>query len=403
MEFLEFLKMLFFVLAALAAARGLEILWKRNEKTWSVLSWKGNVKVDLKTYINDHMKEALEAYVFYSWHFLMKVMKEVYACIILVKVWEMYWNLPLETSADFEREVMKVILLKASSLALQFYFLGVRLYPIVEAILVKLGYMEKRSSEKTAKERSRHLAATVAEYNGDVGSKIWLERHLRSMFEHVMEVIGVQLSPEPLQLNGGVQSPDAGWLGYWRLICTEVLLRHCRDVVARKLGAISVGLADGGEKLRQAAETKTAEDKEFMKQDRLMKDIFKSNPATVIAAVQEFDSKPWGEDEARFLKNLSLRGLQFWVPLCSEQEWIHCSWNSDHCRTAQELVMKSQLVERKAELETMIRFALTWAGEKRVEMKEFLMEDMPPLVKDWGRQAEGQGTGATVRNMSLVR
>ena len=71
--------MQFFVLAAIAAARIWDIFRQAKQKTWKVYCWRSDseAKVALKTYLLEHMKADLDNYVFYSWHFLMKVMKEV--------------------------------------------------------------------------------------------------------------------------------------------------------------------------------------------------------------------------------------------------------------------------------------------------------------------------------------
>ena len=65
------------VLAAWAVARLLQFLWNSNAETWT--SWDGEheIKVTLWQYVQwGQLKADLKAYIYFSWHFLCKVMKE---------------------------------------------------------------------------------------------------------------------------------------------------------------------------------------------------------------------------------------------------------------------------------------------------------------------------------------
>ena len=378
------------VLGVWAVARLLQFLWNSNAETWT--SWDGEheIKVTLWQYVQwGQLKADLKAYIYFSWHFLCKVMKECWSIIILVQCWEMYWRLPLTGCEDVERQLVKILFLKGGSLGHQMYFQQCRTAKKVENIEVKQGHLEFRDSERACKDRTRHVAGLVEGYKPDVGDKVFLERGLRSQFEQVMEGVQVGAPNEPLQPEA---APDTGLQGYWRLLCTEVLLRHCRDVLGLRLNAICRNLADAGASLERNAALKSEDAKKDAVEDKILQDKFRAAPAEKLKEAKETYEGRWStKKSSRFLNNLKLHTVEFWTPLQTTAEWSECNWNLQDCQYAAMYAMKSQVLERRAELEQMFSYALEWAGGAKSEMKIHMMEDMPPLVQAFMQDLESSG------------
>ena len=179
-------------------------------------------------------------------------------------------------------------------------------------------------------------------------------------------------------------------MGYWRMICTEVCLRRCRDVLGRRLGRIADSLGDAGESLTRMENMKDEKFKEKSAEDKVKKDKFKTSPAVMIHEACSENWKEWLQNQERYLRNLSLV-LEFWKPLESMTEWALCSWNMQFCNAPQLLECKSQILERRKELQSMMKYALEWAVPNSAEMKIYMMEDMPGLVQDFLKDVEGAG------------
>ena len=123
----------------------------------------------------------------------------------------------------------------------------------------------------------------------------------------------------------------------WSMVCSEVQLRFCRDVVAGRLMSV-----ESGEK--QAPE-------------KIAKDV-------------------------KLLGNLKIQWCGFWSPLNEE------SWNEmaqlEGCESHfLEMCLVDQLLERKVELQEMADKA------KDEEQKTVLFENMPDLVWSWLQKKSG--------------
>ena len=381
------------VLAVWAVARLLQFWWNSNSRTWS--SWDGDqeVLVTFWQYVQwGQLKADLKAYIYFSWHFLCKVMKECWSIIILVQCWEMYWRLPQEGCEDVERQLVKILFLKSGSLLHQMYFQQCRTAKKIDSIEVKQGHMEYRDSERACKDRTRHVAKLVEGYKPEVGEPIYLERGLRSHFEQVMETVQLG-SGEPLQSEA---APDTGLQGYWKMLCTEVLLRHCRDILGLRLHAVASSLADAGSSLKKTLALKSEQAKQDAVEDKILQDKFRAAPAEKLKeAKKRYEGKWTWSSHHRFLMNLQIEKVEFWTPMKSCGEWAECSWNLQKCQYAAMYALKSQVLERKVELEQMMKHALEWAGTASFEMQLHMMEDMPPLVQDFLRELQNSGAQST--------
>ena len=378
------------VLAVWAVMRLLQFLWNRNGRNWK--GWEGDHEVPLTLweYMEwGQMKKDLEDYVYFSWHYLCKVMKECWSVIILVQCWEMYWRLPMTGCEDVERQLVKILFLKGGSLMHQMYFQQCRTAKKVESIEVKQGHMEYRDSERACKDRSRHVAKLVSGYKPEMGDKIFLERGLRSHFEQVMESVQVAAPGEHLQAD---VAPDTGLQGYWKMLCTEVSLRHCRDVMAKRLHAIAGSLSDGGANLKKLIAMKSDAAKAMVMEDKILQDKFRAAPAAQLKEAKEKYENKWTAVESdRFLNNLKIKGIEFWTPLEGTADWAECDWNLKQCPYAGLLALKSQLLERREEIESMLSHALEWSGPAKMEMRMHLLEDMPDLVEQFLKEMESTG------------
>ena len=93
----------------------------------------------------------------------------------------------------------------------------------------------------------------------------------------------------------------------------------------------------------------------------------------------------------RFLNNLKIKGIEFWTPLEGTADWAECDWNLKQCPYAGLLALKSQLLERREEIESMLSHALEWSGPAKMEMRMHLLEDMPDLVEEFLKEMESSG------------
>ena len=380
----------------LVALKIMEILWQKDEATWKVYEPKleRDVWVNMKEYLQYYFLKEVKDYIYWSWHFLWKVVKEVWAVVVLVKVWQLYWSLPVNTSEEMEKEVMKCIFLKAGCVALQVHFNVCRINKAAGDCRDKLGYMEKRQSKDAADERGRWMMNSMREYDEEKGHKVWLERSLRSYFDKVMEAMKAWTT-------GGVDSedpaPDWGWWGFWRLLATEVMLRHCRDMLQQRAAYIAGCLADGGAKMDEMQNEKSDAAKKYIAEQKTKLEKFRAAPMeTVSKARKSAEQKWWGlQEDCRFLKNLGLQNMEFWNPLQNMEEWRACSWKKVNCCTPQEWSLKHQLVERKMEIMDILRISCVEARDHVEVMKEYLMEGMPPMLESMWREVNETGGSST--------
>ena len=381
---------------AVVVLKIMEILWKKDEPTWKVYEPKleRDVWVNLKDYLKYYCLQEVKEYIFWSWHFVWKVVKEVWSVVVLVKIWQLYWSLPVNTSAEMEKEVMKCIFLKTGCVALQVHFNVCRINKAVGECRDKLAYMEKRQSKDAADERGRWMMNSLMEYDEDKGHVIWLERSLRSYFDKVMEAMKAWTT-------GGADSeetaPDWGWWGFWRLLATEVLMRHCRDVLQQRAGYIAACLADGGAKMDEYNGEKSAAAKKYIAEQKTKMETFRNAPMeTVKNAKKKAEEKWWGlVDAMRFLKNLSLKTVEFYKPLETMDDWRLCSWKKIECCTPQEWSLKHQLMERKLEISAIMRVSCVESREQVEIMKDYLMEGMPPLMQSLWKEVNETGGSST--------
>ena len=96
------------VLAAFAVGRLLEFLLG-GQKNWK--TWDGDHPLDVTFW--QHVKAGqlqidMKDYWYYSWHFICKVMKEIWSCVLIVGCWE--------GQEDVERQLVKILFLKGASL-----------------------------------------------------------------------------------------------------------------------------------------------------------------------------------------------------------------------------------------------------------------------------------------------
>ena len=291
---------------------------------------------------------------------------------------------------DVERQLVKIVFLKSGSLGHQMYFQQCRTAKKVENMEKKQGYMERRDSERVNKDRTRHIAAHLSAYDEACGPVVWLERHLRTAYATIMESFGGLAGTAFERQPGDEDCLDAGTLGYWRMICTEVCLRHCRDMLGRRLFRIAESLGDGGESLSRMEHMKDPKFKEKSAENKVKKDKFKTSPAEMIHEACRDNWKTWEQTDIRYLKNLSLEA-NWWKPLQDLAEWGMCSWNLECCNAPQLLECKDQILERRREMEGMMTYALEWSGGSSKEMEVYMMEDMPGLAQSFLQNLAGGG------------
>ena len=81
-------------------------------------------------------------------------------------------------------------------------------------------------------------------------------------------------------------------------------------------------------------------------------------------------------------------------------DWSQCSWKLDESATPNEVALKSQLLERKEELEQLFQFMKEFCGDKptvRGAMKDYAIKLQPSLVKAFWSNIEGGSSGNAVK------
>ena len=141
----------------------------------------------------------------------------------------------------------------------------------------------------------------------------------------------------------------------WRLICTEVVLRKCRDYLMERVSFVVDGEA-------------TANWKKLKEHLRVMKE-----------KVKQLQLK-----RCRHLKNFQMTQLQFWSPLASLVEIEMVEVGELQVSNFLEFVLHSQILERKIEICKYLKQILDL--ETMTELKDnctWLTDDMPGMVKEW--------------------
>ena len=381
---------------ALVVLKIMEILWQKDEATWKVYEprLERDVWVDLKDYLKLYFLKDVKEYIFWSQYFFWKVVKECWSVVVLVKIWQLYWRLPVDTSEELEKEVMKCIFLKTGCVALQIHFNVCRINKAAGECRDKLSYMEKRQSKDAADERGRWMMNSLREYDEERGHKVWLERSLRSYFDKVMEAMKAWTTGGP---DSEETAPDWGWWGFWRLLATEVLLRHCRDVLQQRASYIAECLADGGAKMNQHAEAKSEEGKKYVADQKAKMEGFRRSPMKTVKDAKQMQQSSWWnlKDDMKYLKNLSLEEMEFYKPLQSMDEWRLCSWKKKQCCTPQEWSLKHQMEERRMEIMDILRVSCVESRDQVQIMKDYLMEGMPPLLQSMWKDVNETGGSST--------
>ena len=381
--------MLLEICAVVAVLKCLELFWKRNEEVWQI----GDDYVDLKTYMKEQMKWDFLEHVYWSYHFCVKVMKEMYVICLLVKCWSEYLRMPGDAPLELQEELKAVIFLKIGVVQMQMLFTQQRLLKCEEKSLAKLSYMEKRQSRKHAEDRTRHTANSLKTYDSSIGDKIYLERDLRSSFEVIME----KVPPMQVSSDGAL---DVGYLGLWSLHCTEVLLRGCRDILVSRLQLIADCLADSGVKLMKSERMKQWK---YVEDQKMKKMEFQAAPRKVIAEIVKKQSHlDWWRKDDRFLENVGMKEVKFWTPLKDHADWRLCSWKLEESQTPNEVALKSQLLERKDELEVLFQYMKEFCGDDlaaKEVLKDFALNPQPGLVKAFWNTTEGGSSGQAVKKM----
>ena len=155
---MHLLKMLLEICAVIVALKGFELFLERKKETWKIWVHKEEMHVDLWSCIKDgHMQWDLKEHLYWSWHFLVKVVKEMWVCCLLAKCWSEYLRMPEDAPADLQEELKGVIFLKFGVVQMQILFCSQRILRTEEKQLEKLSYMEKRQSRKYSEDRTGTL------------------------------------------------------------------------------------------------------------------------------------------------------------------------------------------------------------------------------------------------------
>ena len=242
-----------------------------------------------------------------------------------------------------------------------------------ENISERCSFMEKRMQliQHDAAGASRDVGELMKTYDEDIGEQTWLQRGLR-------EVAGNWNQP----------------MKTWRLLCSEVMLRHCRDALVERLGALAH--ADGGGvdlapvPFRQTDGDKMQERLEILGSSiQKVKDWLGKSGAKdkMKAIVHEVAMK-----QEKVMDNLKIFGMNFWHPWRSSYEMANAvKWTIDGgAEPCEDLVLQDQLVERKLEICDYMRQQLKLMGMPL----EGLVEHMPRIMKEWYVEMQNEGNNS---------
>ena len=225
--------------------------------------------------------------------------------------------------------VKGMLILKAVILPLQVWrWLNQDFYETLWSLLEKSAYMEKRlmKSEMHAGDICRQISQDMEAYEDYFGNRLWISRRLREHYEAWMKASG----------GLGGSSMTKRLANLWSMVCTEVLLRNCRDIVGKRWSCHEGGKAMAPERQKQ---------------------------------------------HMKILKNLTMEFCSFWSPLDKEGWGFVEALEPEHYM---ETCLKSQLLERKIELQD-------YAEKVGDVVKETLFVGMPELVKSFMEKSQSSG------------
>ena len=189
----------------------------------------------------------------------------------------------------------------------------------------KLRYMERRQMCQGygSGDICRIMRQDIEAYEATCGNRRWLQRRMRDHFEAWMkanEGLGDHMKERLRKI--------------WSLVCTEVLLRACRDIAAERSAC-----PEDGEQLKQDGEHKK---------------------------------------RTRILKNLQIEWCEFWSPVKVE-DWSDVE--DMICQHYVEICLQSQLKERMEEFQ---EYAAKAGDAGNVD---YVFMGMPELVKSFVRSS----------------
>ena len=219
---------------------------------------------------------------------------------------------------DANHFLMSVFLLRGLKLPMEIlHCLQNEIGVTLKDSFTKLDYMERRDMKANylSEDIVRQVRNDVQNYNPSCSNQMWMQRRMRDHYEAFIHA------------HREVGAAGAGLI--WALICTEVVLRACRDIVAFRSQPLKPGQ--------------------------------KVNQKTV-------------EKHLKILPNLKITWCDFFKPI-GEEEWE--KMNMMRSSSSLEKCLKSQILEREDELAQYARSM----SEVSAERAEEVFAGMPHLVQ----------------------
>ena len=204
----------------------------------------------------------------------------------------------------------------------------------VKTTAEKSSYIEKRimKAVEPMGDTTRTVGQDVVEFNADKGEPTWLERRLRDHYESYMKA------------NPCLKSKATAGL-VWTFVCTEVMLRNCRDCINDRLYYLK---SEDGAQMGYS----------------------------------------WVQYYRNMMKNFKSK-FEFWEPMEQPKCWEAMEAMSGDLQHEDggylERCWISQLLERKVEFMHFLK--------KHPEHREAMLADMPPLIQWFAERAGGQSAG----------
>ena len=191
------------------------------------------VKPDMQSWLK-YMKEETQ----YLWKYTEDLVKfavlQTWWTWILVSMWRVHVKQPVESLESFRDMLVQVMIMKGAVAMLQVMKKLQAMCEQVKKILEKTSYIERRlEMGGRIADKARTLDQDLETYDAIKGGKVWLERRLRDQFA------------EFFQSRAGITE---GIMTLWSLICTEVVLRKCRDYMQERVLCVESAAQDGDKK-----------------------------------------------------------------------------------------------------------------------------------------------------------
>ena len=309
-------------------------VWEDEARDWV------DRDADWTTFVKNVLKYQWQWSMEFAWFGL----HQMWLVVLVACVWRRWTRQPLETMEQYGDMIVQAMMMKFGVGFLQLLQKLQKLYKSTQTCAEKCFYMEKRmmqmqewESEHPRPRRSmvqdilrRSMEEDILKYDAFPGAKQMLDQRLRIHFEDFF---------------GANVAVQAGFWTLWSMMCSEVLLRKCRDLLVERQELV--------------------------------------NTPNVSTAYMYFAMEQKVKDQKKTLDNLQMKRVKFWSPMDGDVLELEnlAAWVG---RSGLEFSMLSQLIDRKVEIMQIIKEVCAKGPFlKGVSPMEFFVAGMPEIAKKW--------------------